>query len=252
MPHRFHLPPDQCRRPALLLTDSEAHHAVHVLRVRPGDRVTVLDGAGGEFACEVVTTSHDRVELRIREKHAHPPPPCALTLLQALPKGKLIESIIQKATELSAARIVPLLSERVVAHLGTDDASRKADKWQGVAIEAIKQCGSAWLPKVEAPLTPEQFLARHETFELSLIGSLQPDARHPRQFLQAFRTEHGRNPASVGVWVGPEGDFTLDELQAVQAAGAKPITLGPLVLRADTAAIYCLSVLNYELRAPLA
>jgi 16S rRNA (uracil1498-N3)-methyltransferase len=249
--HRFYLPPDQCRGPALLLTDSEAHHAVHVLRVRPGDRVTVLDGAGGEFTCEVVTTSHDRVELRILEKHAHPPPPCALTLLQALPKGKLIESIIQKATELSASRVVPLLSERVVVHLGADDTSRKADKWQAVAIEAIKQCGSPWLPKVDAPLTPEQFLARRETFDLSLIGSLQSDARHPRQFLQGFRSAHGRNPTSVGVWVGPEGDFTLGELQAVQATGAKPITLGPLVLRADTAAIYCLSVLNYELRAPL-
>jgi 16S rRNA (uracil1498-N3)-methyltransferase len=248
--HRFYLPPDHCRGPALLLTGGEAHHAMHVLRVRPGDRVTVLDGAGGEFACDVAKTGHDKVGLRIVEKHSHPSPPCELTLLQALPKGKLLESIIQKATELGAARVVPLLSERVVVHLEPDDASRKADKWQSIAIEAVKQCGSAWLPKVEAPLTPAQFLARRETFDLSLIGSLQSDARHAQQYLQAFRGEHDRNPKSVGVWVGPEGDFTPGELQAVQAAGAKPITLGPLVLRADTAAIYCLSVLNYEMQAP--
>jgi len=248
---RFYLPPDECRENFLVLTDGEAHHALHVLRLRRGDAVTVLDGAGREFRCEVANTGPGQVRLVIVEKHSHPPPPCRLTLLQALPKGKLIESIIQKATELAAARLVPLLSERVVVHLEPDDARHKAAKWQSVAIEAIKQCGSAWLPKVELPLTPEQFLKRNETFELALIGSLQPDSHHTRLYLDAFRSEHRRNPTSLAVWVGPEGDFTADEIQSVQAAGAKSITLGPLVLRADTAAVYCLSVLNYELQAPL-
>ena len=251
MAFRFYLPPDQCRENFLVLTGGEAHHALHVLRLRRGDAVTVLDGAGQEFRCEVADIARSQVRLGIVEKRSHPRPACRLTLLQALPKGKLIEPIIQKATELGAARLVPLLSERVVVQLEPDDAARKAGKWQSVAIEAIKQCGSAWLPKVETPLTPEQFLKRSEIFDLSLIGSLQPDARHPRLYLDAFRTEHRRNPTSLAVWVGPEGDFTPDEIQRVQAAGATPITLGPLVLRADTAAVYCLSVLNYELQAPL-
>ena len=251
MAFRFYLPPDQCQENSLVLTGGEAHHAVHVLRLRRGDAVTVLDGAGQEFRCEVADTGRGEVKLGIVEKHSLPRPACRLTLLQALPKGKLIESIIQKATELGAARLVPLLSERVVVHIEPDDAPRKAGKWQSVAIEAIKQCGAAWLPRVEAPLTPEQFLKQNEPFELSLIGSLQTDARHPRLYLDEFRTEHHRNPTSLAVWVGPEGDFTPHEIQRVQAAGAKPITLGPLVLRADTAAVYCLSVLNYELQAPL-
>jgi 16S rRNA (uracil1498-N3)-methyltransferase len=247
MAHRFYLPPDQCRGRPLRLAGSEGHHALHVLRVRVGDRVTILDGAGQEFLCAVTGVEDNQVGLNILETHSHPPPPCELMLLQALPKGKLIDSIIQKATELGAARIVPLLSERVVVHLDAADASHKAQKWQAVAVEAIKQCGATWLPKVELPVTPKQFLARGERFELSLIGSLQPDARHPRLYLDAFRSEHRRNPTSLAVWVGPEGDFTLEEIQRVQAAGAKPISLGPLVLRADTAAFYCLSVLNYEL-----
>jgi 16S rRNA (uracil1498-N3)-methyltransferase len=251
MAHRFYLPPDQCRGRTLRLAGSEGHHALHVLRVRSGDRVTILDGAGQEFLCEVAGIEDNQVGLNILETHSHPPPSCEVTLLQALPKGKLIESIIQKATELGAARVVPLLSERVVVHLDAGEGSRKAEKWQAVAVEGIKQCGAAWLPRVEFPVTPKQFLARGEKFELSVIGSLQPDARHPRLYLDAFRSEHRRNPTSLAVWVGPEGDFTPAEVQTAQAAGAKPITLGPLVLRADTAAFYCLSALNYELQAPL-
>ena len=248
MPHRFHLPPDECRGPSLRLTGNEAHHAVHVLRLRAREVVTVLDGAGSEFQCEVAETGNGQVELSVIAKRSLPPPTCELTLLQALPKGKLLEFIIQKATELGASRIVPLLSERVIVQLGPSDAARKVEKWQSIAVEAIKQCGTAWLPGIETPVTLEQALARYGDFEVSLIGSLQPDARHPRHYLQAFQREHSRSPKSIGVWVGPEGDFTPEELQAVQSAGVRPISLGPLVLRADTAALYCLSVLSYEMR----
>src|SRR4029077_14709073 len=89
-----------------------------------------------------------------------PVPPCSITLLVAVPKGKIIESVIQKSVELGARRIVPLLSERVVTQLDDADAENKRGKWQNVAIEAIKQCGAVWLPKVEAPVTIEQFLGR--------------------------------------------------------------------------------------------
>jgi 16S rRNA (uracil1498-N3)-methyltransferase len=248
--HRFYLPPEHCRAADLVLSGGEAHHALHVLRIPLGQRITVLDGAGQEILCEVQHTTRDQVRLKVIEKKLVPPLPCQITLLQALPKGKMIESIIQKATELGVSRIVPLLSERVVTQLDPAEARHKAEKWQGVAIEAIKQCGSPWLPRVETPLTPAQFLARAEKFDLALLGSLQGDAAHPRKFFQAFQSEHGHKPASVAVWVGPEGDFTLSELQGIQSAGAKPITLGPLVLRSETAAIFCLSVINYELASP--
>src|SRR6266571_9144809 len=111
---RFYLPPDQCAEAALFLTGREAHHAIHVLRLRRGDSITVLDGAGTEFRCEVEEYDRDKVKLAMTEKISVPPLPCQITLLQALPKGKIIESIIQKATELGAFRIVPLLSERVI------------------------------------------------------------------------------------------------------------------------------------------
>jgi 16S rRNA (uracil1498-N3)-methyltransferase len=245
--HRFYLPPERCADATLRLDGREAHHALHVLRLKCGELITVLDGIGNEFLCAVKNSSRDAVTLSVSLKNFTPPLPCSITLLQAVPKGKIIESIIQKAVELGARRIVPLLTEHVVTHLGEKDRADKRDKWQQVAIESIKQCGAAWLPKIEMPMTPAQFLTRKEKFDLSLVGSLQSDRRHPRERLGGFQAKHGRLPQSVGVWIGPEGDFTLDELKAIQTSGALPISLGRLVLRVETAAIYCLSILNYEL-----
>jgi 16S rRNA (uracil1498-N3)-methyltransferase len=245
--HRFYLPPECCAGNTLRLDGREAHHALHVLRLKRGDAVTVLDGAGNEFSCEVETSTRDSLALAVKGKKSTPPMPCSITLLQAVPKGKIIESIIQKSVELGVQRIVPVLSERVVTQLDDEDAEKKRDKWQQVAVEAIKQCGAAWLPRVEVPVTIEQFLARADKFDLLLVGSLQPERRHPREVLREFEMKHGRRPQSVGVWIGPEGDFTADELKVIQAAGASPISLGQLVLRVETAAVYCLSFLNYEL-----
>lgn len=243
--HRFFLPPEAARGASVELSGDEAHHAARVLRVRRGDAVTVLDGAGGELACVVADVAGSRVRLDVTARRAVPAPGFRLTLLQAVPKGKLFESIVQKATELGVARIVPILSERVVSQLDEGKAAARQADWQQVALEACKQCGQAWLPRVEAPVTPAAFLARGERFELPLVASLQPGSRHPRAWFE----EHQGRPGSVCVWVGPEGDFTAAEVAAITAAGARPITLGPLVLRVETAAVYCLSVLNYELRA---
>jgi 16S rRNA (uracil1498-N3)-methyltransferase len=217
------------------------------LRVCSGESVVVLDGAGNEFLCEVRDVSKKVVSLAVRQKSFTPPLPYKITLLQAIPKGKIIESIIQKATELGVARIVPVLSERVVTQLDEESSADKLDKWRLTTIEAIKQCGQPWLPQIDAPLTPKVFLERRERFELSLIASLQNDSRHPREYFEAFIAEKQRRPQSVCIWVGPEGDFTLPEMEAIKSIGVFPITLGQLVLRCETAAIYCLSVLSYEL-----
>lgn len=248
--HRFYLSPEQCAGNTLSLTGREAHHALRVLRVRPADRLTILDGAGREFLCEINECERGSVRLTVVQKNSIAPLPCQITLAQALPKGRIIEDIIQKAVELGVARIVPLLSDRVIARLNAAESAAKAEKWRGVAIEAIKQCGAAWLPKVDTPLTPRQFLARKEKFDLTLVGSLQAGRRHPRDVLREFQANHGSSPCSACVWIGPEGDFTAEELDAIQRAGALPISLGRLVLRVETAAIYCLSILNYELQLP--
>jgi 16S rRNA (uracil1498-N3)-methyltransferase len=248
--HRFYLPPNQSHGPTLVLTGAEAHHGLQVLRVRLGEQVLVLNGEGIEFHCQVQALTRDTIALKVTEKRTLPPISHKITLLQSLPKGKIIESIIQKATELGVFRLVPILSERVVVKLDDQEAARKQAKWQAIAIEALKQSGSPWLPKVEAPARPRDFLARNEKFDLPLIASLEEGSHHARKWFSEFRNRERRSPESVCVWIGPEGDFSPEETKMIRAAGCLPITLGPQVLRVETASIYCLSVINYELSAP--
>lgn len=248
--HRFHLPHEECQGDELTLTGGEAHHALHVLRLQPGHRVVVFDGSGHEYLCETLDAARQALRLRVRERRVPAPRRCAITLVQAMPKGKMFDAIVQKATELGAARIVPVITERVISRPDAKQAQQKADHWQTVAIEAAKQCGNPWLPRIEPPLGLPEVLRRGEVFDLSLLASLQPEAKHPREYFRAYQDQRGKAPASVAVWVGPEGDFTPQEIAHVQAAGAQPIHLGPLVLRVETAAVYCLSVVNYEVQFP--
>lgn len=248
--HRFYLPPDHCKEPVMRLEGREAHHAVDVLRLRTSEKVSVLDGAGNEYQCEVLRMDRRGVDLSVLNKKTSPPLPCHLTLLQAIPKGKMFDFIVEKATELGAARVVPILSERVVVHLKEGEPAAKIQKWRQTAAESIKQCGSPWMPQIDAPQTPAEFLARGESFELPLIASLLDERSHPRKYFQRFREQHGRNPTSACIWIGPEGDFTPQEVRAIIAASALPISLGNLVLRCETAAVCALSILSYELQFP--
>ena len=247
--HRFHLPPEACRGETLTLTEAEAHHALHVLRLRAGDPVTVLDGAGGVCEGNVIGLHRRRVSVTITRRQTVPRPGHRVTLVQAVTKTRSMEWIVQKATELGLGCLAPVLTERSVPQYSGAEAARKTDRWREIAVESLKQCGTPWLPEISPPLPLADFLARPPAFELSLVASLHAGACHARRPLGDFRARHGRPPAHVGVWIGPEGDFTAAEMAAICATGALPITLGPLVLRAETAAVYCLSILAYELLA---
>jgi 16S rRNA (uracil1498-N3)-methyltransferase len=246
--HRFYLPPGQCHGATLTLRDREAHHALRVVRVTPGERVIVLDGVGNQLHCEVRQLARHTVDLAVLQKSTLPPMPCQITLLQGLPKGRTFETIIQKATELGVSRIVPLLTQRAVVRLAAEAGPSKVEHWRQIAVEAIKQCGSPWLPRIETPLPPQAFIDRREQFDLALVAALQGQSERPRVWLEAYRTREQRDPQTVCLWIGPEGDFTPAELDAIRSAGAHPITLGRLVLRCETAALYCLSLLHYELQ----
>jgi 16S rRNA (uracil1498-N3)-methyltransferase len=200
----------------------------------------VLDGAGTRLVCEAVRISRKEIELRVRRRETIPTPSFELTLFQAIVKGKTMETIVEKATELGVSRVVPLLTERVVSHLDSERTESKQAKWQLTAIESIKQCGSPWLPQIDAPVKLHDALKDLPPFELACVASLR-GGKHLRHWFQELKQVH-----TGCVWIGPEGDFTDAELDAVEAAGAKPITLGPLVLRADTAAIASLSILRSE------
>jgi 16S rRNA (uracil1498-N3)-methyltransferase len=245
--HRFYISPENWNPDALSLSGAEAHHARDVLRMKRGDRAVLFNGRGREITAEIVDLSGDEVRLRRLQETETPPLRCRITLGQAIPKGKNMDLIVQKAVEIGAAEIAPLISERTIVDLGPKEAEQKKTKWQQIAIEAAKQCGQNWLPQVHAPRKLKDFFSHTGSFDLRLIGSLQPDAIHLKKILADYSDQHRDRPKNVLMVVGPEGDFTPAELALAKTNSCLPITLGPIILRVETAAIYCLSVLSYEL-----
>jgi 16S rRNA (uracil1498-N3)-methyltransferase len=247
--HRFYISPEDWSPGALALTGSEAHHARDVLRMRVGEKLVIFNGRGREITAEVVDLGSNEIGLRKLHEAETPPLQCRIILGQAIPKGKNMDFIVQKAVEIGAAEIVPIISDRTVVQVDAQSAAQKQSKWQQIAVEAAKQCGQNWLPHVHAPRKLAELFSSTvgEPFDLQLIGSLQPGAQHLKKVLADYSNERQHRPRTVLMLVGPEGDFTPAELALAHRHGCQPITLGPIVLRVETAAIYCLSVLSYEL-----
>jgi len=246
----------------LALSPEESHHLVVVNRARLGDPVVAFDGAGREWHTVVAADRKNAAVLRVVSTHARSPLPFHLTLAQALPKGPAMDAIVRKATEIGAAAIVPLAAERSQVHFDDERSGRKVDKWHVAALEAAKQCGNPFVPVI-APVQPAAaFIGAPSApaappsapgptaataFDLKLIASLPEGARSLRAVLGDFRAAHGRQPHRVLWLIGPEGDFSPAEYALARTHGYHPVTLGPLVLRCETAATYALAITSYEL-----
>ena len=231
----------------ILLSPDESHHLVAVNRAAAGATVVAFDGKGAEWICDLASADKRGAQLKVRFAQKAKPLPWRITLGQALPIGNAMDAIVRKATEIGVARIVPLESERTQVHLDGDRSDKKIGKWQTASLEAAKQCGNPWLPEI-GPVTPAAaFMEAAKGYDLKLIASLQPGAKSLKSVLASFRAAQGRAPLNVLWLIGPEGDFTPAEMGQSRTSGFEPITLGPLVLRCETAAVYALSVLSYEL-----
>jgi 16S rRNA (uracil1498-N3)-methyltransferase len=245
---RAHCTPATAEPAEITLSPDESHHLVAVNRARAGQTVVAFDGRGTEWICELAVDRKNAAVLKVRFKQKARPLPFEITLGQALPKGPGMDAIVRKATEIGASRILPLESERTQVHLDADRTDRKIEKWQVAALEAAKQCGNPFLPDILPLQRASACMEGARGYDLKLIASLQTGAKSLKSVLAAFRAAQGRAPKKVLWLIGPEGDFTPAEMSLSQSCGFEPITLGPLVLRCETAAVYALSVLSYELQ----
>lgn len=242
---RCFIPSTEWNASHLVANDDEAHHLIHVLRVKPGQPVEVFDGAGRSAQAEIEVIQKHRVELRMVQQREHPRPPVAITLIQAVPREQKMDLVIQKAVELGASGIIPVITRHSLVRLDKHGGDAKHDRWDKIAVNAAKQCGTYWLPEIAPVQTLDALLKNLPPFDLLLACSLESDAAPLKEILRAPRAQ---TPKSIAFLVGPEGDLNQDERNAVRRAGARPVTLGALTLRTETASIYALSVLNYEYR----
>lgn len=229
---RIHLPPARLAGGRAELTDEARHYLRDVLRLGPGAAVEVFDGEGGAFQAEVLPGFE---ALALGARRAAPRASASVWLLLALAKGEKLELVVQKATELGVARIVPFAAERSVVRLEAEKGEERARRWRRICEEAARQCGRADLPEVRAPATLAEALAELPPGFTTLV--FQPGG--------ASLAELPPSPAGgYAAVIGPEGGLTAAELAACEAAGALRASLGPRVLRAETAAIVAAALLQ--------
>lgn len=233
---RFHVDLPLAADARVALPRASAHHAARVLRLQPGDPVTLFNGQGGEFTASIVAIGRDTVEVEVG---THQPvereSPLTVTLVQALSSGERMDLTIQKAVELGVSGIVPVESERSVVRLRGERADKRVAHWRQVVIAACEQCGRNRIPQVEAPVSLSSRLAGQEGDALRWI--LLPGAE------RALRDQTCPD-RPVELLVGPEGGFTTAEADAARRAGFMPVRLGPRVLRTETAAPALLAALQ--------
>ena len=245
--HRCYIEPSGWRDGVIVPPDAEAHHLVHVMRAAEGTPVAVFDGRGREAEAVVRIGSDGRPQLAIRKIRTAARPAFEITLIIALPKGNRADLIFEKATELGAARIIPLISSRVVVRLKGTQAVKKAERWRRICESAAKQCGTPWLPEVEEVQNFDRMLSGLDRFDAVLMGSLEANAKPLKSVIRRLRHDAVN---SLALLIGPEGDFSPEETAAALAAGVLPASFGELTLRAETAAIYALAIAAYEFLWP--
>jgi len=240
---RCYAEPSRWNGDKVMLASEEAHHLLHVLRAREGDVVTVFDGDGRQALARMTTARGGTAELTIVENAACGSPVVSITLIQSIVREQRMDLIVQKATELGVSRIIPVQVERTVVRLGAEAQERRRERWQRIALNAAKQCGVGWIPEIGRIVPVNDALKECSSLEFLLVASLEVDAVPLRSAIEKAKT---RNPRTIGIAIGPEGDFTPAELAAARAAGAVPVSLGNLVLRTETASIHILSIMKYE------
>ncbi|MDP2990788.1 MAG: RsmE family RNA methyltransferase, partial [Kiritimatiellota bacterium] len=229
------------------LAPDESHHLIQVLRARPGEQVGLFTGFGHTAQATFIAVRQKRALVRVlpATRRTMPPPAVAVTLIQAIPKHALMDGIIQKAVELGAQTIQPMMTERVIVRLSASAAEQRRGRWQKIALEATRQCGVAWMPSVLVVRSLPEIITDLARFDLCLVGSLHADTRAFRDVVTKVSVH---SPKSIALIIGPEGDLTETETTALRDAGAHLVSFGNAVLRVETAALYGLSLLHYEMQ----
>ena len=240
---RFFTPSDGIADDVITIKGDDAHHIARSLRMAEGDEITVCDMHGFEHTCRLTRIRDEECECQIlSSKKGETEPPVHITLYMAYPKGDKLETVVQKAVELGAAKIVPFESSRCIKRPKADKADKTTARLQRIAEEAAKQCGRSILPEVTPSIDFKTAIRDAASADLPLFCYEGDGAQSLKQILSSSDGD----VKTIAVVVGSEGGFSLSEVEAAREGGARIVNLGPRILRCETAPSYVLSALSYH------
>ena len=230
---------------SITITGEDVNHIKNVLRLSIGDPITVCDGAGKEYECRISRMERDAVEADIEDVSQNAAElPCRITLFQGMPKSDKLEFIIQKAVELGVYEIVPVMTKRTVVKLEDKKKDKKRERYQTISEAAAKQSGRGMIPSVHLCMSFREALIYAKDYDFLILPYENADGM---EFAKKTMEEAARLPegARIGVFIGPEGGFSKEEVEEAMQAEAKIITLGNRILRTETAGLTTLSILMF-------
>jgi len=245
--HRCYLENADFTQSHLIIQGEEAHHCLKVMRMRIGQSCELFDGCGHAAECRLLSSEGSRLmELSITRILPSMPPRARISLALSIPKGGNMELIVQKAVELGASRIIPLLTERCIVRIqpGSKEARSKEQKWQRTILEACKQCGVNELPCLEPIAHFKDFIQRDDLPTCRISCALVAHARGMRDLLEEAREKKTQDMLII---IGPEGDLTPAEYVQLEEKSFAPMSLGPIILRVETAVFMAIANARYAL-----
>ena len=245
--HHFFVESSQVQNDVIRIEGGDVNHIKNVLRMKPGEEISVsIPGDDREYRCGIEEIKDDEVICSLRFiKEEGVELPFKITLFQGLPKADKMELIIQKAVELGAYEIVPVKTERSVVKLDDKKAKQKCERWQGISEAAAKQSRRGVIPEVTLPLTMKEAVARAKEMTVACIPyELAEGMEETKRFLEEMCE---KKTGTIGIFIGPEGGFTKEEVELAREAGVTPVSLGRRILRTETAGMTMLSIIMYKL-----
>lgn len=243
---RFYVSQEQIQGESVCITGADVNHIKNVLRLEKGDWIVACDGQGRDYVCRIQTITAAGIDLSVEKvQESGTELGVRITLFQGIPKKEKMEFIIQKAVELGVSEIVPVMMSRCVVKLSEErKIQKRLERWQAIAEAASKQCDRGIIPVVHAPVTMAEAFDMARSLEYNMIPyELQDGIEASREIV-----EEACRHASLGIFIGPEGGFELEEVDQAIAMGAHPMTLGKRILRTETAGMALLSILMFHIQ----
>lgn len=242
---RFFVEHIKDKEKTVIITGRELHHLKDVLRLKKEDKVVIFNGKGLELTGEIKSIAKNEAQVVVeRQVDVSKKSSFEIILAQGIAKGENMDIIIQKATELGVSRIIPFVVSRVVPKLSGELIAKKTKRWQRIAIEAAKQCRRDIIPHIEEPIPFADVLSRYSRGTENYIKAILWEGEKKNTLKDVLKTD---GVSGFIVLIGPEGGFEACEVALAKNAGFLPVTLGPRILRTETAAIGVISIVQYEL-----